>query len=49
MIIFYFSTKSLKTTVTKGERFVPDYELVALARFFNLTTDELLGLKEADN
>lgn len=35
--------------VEKGERFVPDYEIVALAKFFNLTTDELLGLKETDN
>ena len=35
--------------IEKGERFVPDYELVALAKFFNLTTDELLGLTEADN
>ena len=26
----------------KGERFVPDYEIVALANFFHLTTDELL-------
>lgn len=35
--------------IEKGERFVPDYEIVALAKFFNLTTDELLGLKKADN
>ena len=35
--------------IEKGERFVPDYEIVALAKFFNLTTDELLNLNEADN
>lgn len=35
--------------IEKGERFVPDYEIVALAKFFNLTTDELLEQKEADN
>ena len=28
--------------IEKGERFVPDYEIVALANFFHLTTDELL-------
>lgn len=35
--------------IEKGERFVPDYEIIALAKFFNLTADELLGLKEVDN
>ena len=35
--------------IEKGERFVPDYEIVALAKFFNLTTDELLGITKADN
>lgn len=35
--------------IERGERFVPDYEIVALAKFFNLTTDELLSLNEADN
>lgn len=35
--------------IEKGERFVPDYEIVALAKFFNLTTDELLGLKNTAN
>lgn len=35
--------------IEKGERFVPDYELVALAKFFHLTTDELLDIKEAEN
>lgn len=28
--------------IEKGERFVPDYEILALADFFHLTTDELL-------
>lgn len=35
--------------IEKGERFVPDYELLALANFFKLTTDDLLGLSKADN
>jgi len=34
--------------IEKGERFVPDYEIVALAKFFHMTTDELLNLKEAE-
>ena len=32
--------------IEKGERFVPDYEIVALANTFHITTDELLGLKD---
>ncbi len=28
--------------IEQGNRFVPDYEIVILADFFNLTTDELL-------
>lgn len=28
--------------IEQGKRFVPDYEVVALADFFNITTDELL-------
>lgn len=28
--------------IERGTRFVPDYEIVALADFFNVTTDELL-------
>lgn len=28
--------------IEQGKRFVPDYEVVALADFFNVTTDELL-------
>ncbi len=28
--------------IEQGSRFVPDYEIVALANFFNITTDELL-------
>lgn len=35
--------------IEKGERFVPDYEILALAKFFNLTTDDLLVLPKADN
>lgn len=29
--------------IEQGNRFVPDYELVILADFFEITTDELLG------
>lgn len=28
--------------IEKGERFVPDYEIVILADFFDVSTDELL-------
>lgn len=28
--------------IEQGKRFVPDYEIVILANFFNITTDELL-------
>ena len=28
--------------IEQGSRFVPDYEIVILANFFNITTDELL-------
>lgn len=34
--------------IEKGQRFVPDYEIVLIAKFFNITTDELLGIKEAE-
>lgn len=29
--------------IEQGTRFVPDYEIVILANFFGITTDELLG------
>ena len=29
--------------IEQGSRFVPDYEIVILADFFEITTDELLG------
>ena len=29
--------------IEQGTRFVPDYEIVILADFFGITTDELLG------
>ena len=29
--------------IEQGNRFVPDYEIVILADFFGITTDELLG------
>lgn len=32
--------------IEKGERFVPDYEVAILAKFFNITADELLGETE---
>ena len=28
--------------IEQGKRFVPDYEIVAIADFFKITTDELL-------
>lgn len=28
--------------IEKGDRFVPDYEVLAIANFFGITTDELL-------
>lgn len=31
--------------IEQGNRFVPDYEIVILANFFGITTDELLGKK----
>ena len=33
--------------IEQGKRFVPDYELSVIADFFHITTDELLGKKEA--
>lgn len=33
--------------IEQGTRFVPDYEISILADFFHITTDELLGKKEA--
>lgn len=29
--------------IEQGKRFVPDYEVVALAEYFNISTDTLLG------
>lgn len=31
--------------IEQGKRFVPDYEVVALADYFGITTDELLKCK----
>lgn len=31
--------------IEQGKRFVPDYEVVAIADFFNISTDELLSCK----
>lgn len=33
--------------IEQGSRFVPDYEVAILAKYFKITTDELLGQKEA--
>ena len=30
--------------IEQGTRFVPDYEIVILTKFFGISTDELLGL-----
>ena len=35
--------------IEKGERFVPDYEIVALAKFFHLTSDELLDTNKTNS
>lgn len=32
--------------IEKGQRFVPDYELLALAEYFRVSTDYLLGRAE---
>lgn len=32
--------------IEQGKRFVPDYEVVALADYFGITTDELLKCKQ---
>lgn len=29
--------------IEQGKRFVPDYEVLALAKFFGISTDELFG------
>ena len=34
--------------IEQGSRFVPDYEIALIAKFFNITTDELLGITEAE-
>ena len=31
--------------IEQGNRFVPDYEIMILAEFFGISTDELLGKK----
>ena len=31
--------------IEQGKRFVPDYEVAVLAKFFNISTDELLNRK----
>lgn len=30
--------------IEQGKRFVPDYEVALLAKFFNISTDELLNM-----
>lgn len=35
--------------IEQGSRFVPDYEIVILANFFQITTDELLGKTPYNN
>ncbi len=32
--------------IEQGKRFVPDYEIVALANYFQVTTDYLLGMSD---
>ena len=35
--------------IEQGSRFVPDYEVAMLAKYFNISTDTLLEQKEADS
>ncbi len=35
--------------IEQGNRFVPDYEVAILAKYFNISTDTLLEQKEADS
>ena len=35
--------------IEQGSRFVPDYEVAILAKYFNISTDALLEQKEADS
>lgn len=35
--------------IEQGSRFVPDYEVAILAKYFNISTDTLLEQKEADS
>ena len=32
--------------IEQGKRFVPDYEIVAIANYFHISTDYLLGLTD---
>ena len=32
--------------IEQGKRFVPDYEIVAIAKYFHISTDYLLGLTD---
>ncbi|MBO5031183.1 MAG: helix-turn-helix transcriptional regulator [Lachnospiraceae bacterium] len=34
--------------IEQGSRFVPDYEVSIIAKYFHITTDELLGQTEAE-
>ncbi len=40
----YFTTLPIE----KGQRFVPNYKIALIAKFFNVTTDELLGSRVID-
>lgn len=33
--------------IEQGKRFVPDYEIVAIANYFHVSTDYLLGISDA--
>lgn len=34
--------------IEQGKRFVPDYEIVAIANYFHVSTDYLLGLTDTE-
>ncbi len=35
--------------IEQGKRFVPDYEIAAIAKYFHVSADYLLGITDNDN
>ena len=46
MKIYWNKEKNSKNLIGQGTRFVPDYEVVALAEFFHVSCEYLLGVKK---